>query len=498
MPWQLTIAAPVCCCALAGVVGARYPPAYALAALGLLAAAFVLRRNEGVLTALLVLLLLNGLPVISMNQSSREAGANTVADAIFLLLVGLLAANMLRRGVPKDALTIGAFTWGAAYLGWWTFKVVAQSPGVPLLSAVSFGRDFMYFALLLPLALGSLRRRDQLVGFAATLGAGAGMYAVGLIAQQVVHAEMAWLVHAEKTGTFEGLPRVYAPMNDLLIAAFPLAFAASLLGPRKARKWCALLALLTGLGNLFTFTRAVYLSEILALVVVSALWAARSRRVRRVLAILAAAAFAVVVFGASSPSGGTSSSPVTAVLSRVELAVTNAEEQNGTVAVRIRQTDRELQVLGSHWLAGLGFLAPAYHYFWGLREGSIRDDDLGSLNIIMTMGLIGLLLAYLPPIFGLTYLLKRRRGFAQYGGAIYLLAALIGSITLGTLSSVSGLLVLGCTLAFCLNWSALVEPATETVASDSTHLLLQGAGQIEPSGLLPITRLHPRAHATTH
>lgn len=499
MPWQLKLAVPMCVCALAGAVAARFPPTYVLAVVVLPPALYVLRRNEGVLAALLVLLLLDGLPLVSMNQSSREAGANTVADGIFLLLVALLATNGLRRGrgLQKDAITIAAFVWGGAYLGWWTFKVVAQSPGVPLLSAVSFGRDFMYFALLLPLALNSLRRRVHLVGFAATLGAGAGLYALGLIGQQLVHAELSWLVHAEKTGTFEGIPRVYAPMNDLLIAAFPLAFAASLLGPQKARKWCALLAFLTGVGNLLTFTRAVYVSEILAVIVISALWAARSRRVRRVLAILASAGCLIVIFGASSPAAGNSTSPVQAVLSRVELAVTNAEEQNGTVAVRIRQTDRELQVLGSHWLGGLGFLSPAYHYFWGLREGSIRDDDLGSLNIIMTMGLIGLLLAYLPALLGLAYLVKRRHGFAEYGGAIYLLAALIGSVTLGTLSSVSGLLVLGCTLAFCINWSALVESATEIVAVDSPHVSLQGGQRINRSGSLPLRAAQPSVHAAT-
>jgi hypothetical protein len=495
MFWQPTLAVPACCCVLAGVLAARYPPTYALAALGLIAGALVLRRNDGVVAALLVLLLLDGLPLISLNQSSREAGANTLGDLIFLLLVGLLAVGMLRRerGLPRDALTRGAFIWGAAYLGWWTFKVIAASPGVPLLSAVSFGRDFMYFALLLPLALGSLRRREQLVGFASTLGAAAGLYAFGLIAQQFTHAQLSWLVHAEKTGTFEGLPRVYAPMNDLLIAAFPLAFAASLLGPRPARRWCAALAILTGLGNLLTFTRAVYVSEILALIVISAVWAARSRRVRRVLALLAAVACAALVVGTSAPSGGASTSPVKAVLSRVELAVSSAEEQNGTVAVRVRQTDRELQVLGSHWLAGLGFLSPAYHYFWGLREGSIRDDDLGSLNIVMTMGVIGLLLAYLPAVLGLVYLLKRRRGFVQYGGAMYLLTALVGSITLGTLSSVSGLLVLGSGLVFCLNWSALIEPAADSVGAASSHIPLHRDGAVERSRVLPIST---KAHAT--
>lgn len=471
----MAMAGAAVCCAVAGVLAVRYPIGYALAVPGALAAYLLARRNRGVLAAVLVLMLLDGLPFISMNQSSRQAGANTVSDAVFLGLIGLLALGALSEGLgrPRDRRLTHICLACAALLGWWLLKILFDSPGEPLLTAVSFGRDFMYFPLLLVFALLSLRERRQLVGFAVTLGAGAGLYALGLIAQQVIHSDLSWLVHAEKTGTFEGLPRVYAPMNDLLIAAFPMAFAAALLGPRPWRRKLALLALLTGLGNLFTFTRAVYVSELLAVVAVSLAWAPRSRRVRRTLALLAASACALVLLAGSTPRASSSSSPVQAVLARVELAVSNVEEQSGTVQVRLRQTDRELQLLGSHWLTGLGFLSPAYHYFWGLREGSIRDDDLGSLNVVMTMGLIGLLLLYIAPIAGLAYLIRRRRGWVQYGAATYLLAALMGSVTLGTLSSVSGLLVLGSTLAFSLNWTALVEeqpsPAEERAVPASAQ-----------------------------
>ena len=93
----------------------------------------------------------------------------------------------------------------------------------------------------------------------------------------------------------------------------------------------------------------------------------------------------------------------------------------------------------------------------GLREGSIRNDDLGSLSILVTMGLIGLILAYIPPVAGLIYLLRRRYSFVQYGGAMYLGAALIASITLGAVATLPGLLTLGSMLVICLNWTALEE-----------------------------------------
>ena len=76
----------------------------------------------------------------------------------------------------------------------------------------------------------------------------------------------------------------------------------------------------------------------------------------------------------------------------------------------------------------------------------------------MTMGLIGLILAYMPPVAGLIYLLKRRYGFVQYGGAMYLGAALIASITIGPVTTLPGLLTLGSMLVLCLNWTALDKP----------------------------------------
>lgn len=42
---------------------------------------------------------------------------------------------------------------------------------------------------------------------------------------------------------------------------------------------------------------------------------------------------------------------------------------------------------------------------------------------------------------------------------MYLGAALIASITLGTVAGLAGLLTLGSVLVLCLNWTALEEPA---------------------------------------
>jgi hypothetical protein len=427
--------------------------------------------NRGALAGGLVLLVLNGVPLVNTRPAAVPGtGENLASDVAFLGLVVLLAICALHRARLKeqDRITVLSAAWAACYLTWWGFKVAAGSPGVPFAPAVKFGREFMYFALFLPLALLALRRRSDLLGFAITLALGAAIFSVGQIVAQLVHTRITWLFHVEKVTEFEGVTRIYAPMNDLLIAALPMAFAAMLLGPRSWRRQAMLLTLLTGVATALSFVRAIYVSEVLALSLISVVWAAgagwRPRRVRYALGlgivgVLLAVSIAAV--SGSRPASAGASSPLQAVVARVELGVSDVQTNGGNVGYRLRQAHRELDVLSDHWIAGLGFLSPTYHYVPGLREGSIRDSDLGSLNIVMTMGLIGLLLAYFPPIAGLIYVLRRRYGFVQYGGAIYLSAAIIASVTLGTISSVSGLLVLGSMLALCLNWTALDDSKPE-------------------------------------
>ena len=453
-------------CLVAGAATARYPPTYILALTGLGAAVLVAWWNRGVLAGILVLLLLEGVPLINTGGASSAQGADAVNDAIFVALVILLAACAFDRHRDKeqDRLATLAVIWASCYLAWWLFKVVAGSPGIPLFAAVSYGREFMGFAIFLPLVLLALRRPSHVVGFTVALTAGVALFSVGEIVSQVAHAQLAWLIHAEQVGEFAGVARIYAPMDELLVAAFPMSFAAMLLGPKPWRRRAMLLTVLTGLATALSLTRAIYVSELVALFLITLVWAKgvgwRARRIRHVVSAFVLVSVATVVLASATAGGNsgatkTSSSPVQAVVSRAALGVSDVQNKTGTVSIRLHAAHLDLEALGHDWAAGLGFLNPAYHWAPGLREGSIRDNDLGSLGIVMTMGLIGLFLAYMPPVAGLFYLLRRRRSFVQYGGAMYLSAALVGSITLATVSSVSGLLVLGSMLALCLNWTAL-------------------------------------------
>ena len=104
-----------------------------------------------------------------------------------------------------------------------------------------------------------------------------------------------------------------------------------------------------------------------------------------------------------------------------------------------------LKVLGGHWPLGLGFLSPHTNYFPELPQGSIRNTDVGVLNSLMTVGLLGTVLLYFVPICLLFALLARggrhlqRDSFLWIGGMLWLFIVLITSYTLGGLASVSGL-----------------------------------------------------------
>lgn len=455
----------VALCLVTGKAVASYPLKYVLAPVGLVVFAALGLWNRGVLAGILVLLLMEGVPFVNTGGgSSTSAGANVLSDDVFGALAVLLAfcAFNNSRNRAQDRLAIFASAWASCYFAWWLYKVVAASPGIPFLSAVSFGREFLCISLFLPMALLALRKRPHLVGFAITLTVGVAIFSVGQIVEQVAHTDLSGLIHIIKTNEFEGVTRIYAEMHEPLMAAFPMALAAALIGPKAWRRRAAWTTVLVGLANALSFTRATYVSELLAFFLISLVWARGSgwqpRRIRYVSGFgVVAIVLAVMLAGGSSSTSGSSPSPVQAVVARIELGFSNAQGQTGTLAVREREANFELAVLGDHWVTGLGFLNPAYHWVANLRHGSIRDTDLGSLNIVMTMGLIGLILAYIPLAAGLIYLLRRRYGFVQYGGAMYLSAALIASITLVTMASLAGLLTLGSVLVLCLNWTALEE-----------------------------------------
>jgi hypothetical protein len=154
-------------------------------------------------------------------------------------------------------------------------------------------------------------------------------------------------------------------------------------------------------------------------------------------------------------------------------AGTERNDYSDSVTYRVDLASTSRGVLGSDWLSGLGFLDPDYRYFTDLPNGSIRSSDIGFFNVLMTMGIVGLVFIYAMPGVALMRLLRHRHRheeqerleWVQAGTVTWLISTLISSITLVTLFSVPGLIVTAAMLTIGLN------SLPTAVASEESHRL---------------------------
>jgi hypothetical protein len=103
------------------------------------------------------------------------------------------------------------------------------------------------------------------------------------------------------------------------------------------------------------------------------------------------------------------------------------------------------QRLGGHALLGLGFIDPRDQYDPSLPYGSIRNSDVGILNVVMTMGVVGAVLYYLPLLtVGVALAIRGWRGCSNtiawigLGSFAWCVTAAVTSPTLVTLFSPTG------------------------------------------------------------
>jgi len=415
--------------------------------------------HRGLLLGILVLAVLNGLPLI--NTSQTVASKLTVEDfaTIALILVAALwwAFDHNASGPGRRAVAVSRL--GTCLLMWWclTFARSLIAHEVPPLRAVAFSRDFLYFALLLSvLPRVTLASRDirALVGL---LTGGACLFAVGQILIATGFGQPGNLIHFEYSAEQSGLTRVYSNMTDLVNAALAISVAACLLATdRRLRALAAPVALLLSISVVVQLTRARWIGLLLGLILVSVWLAsqadARTARIlRRRLTLLLGALVTITISAALlAPSLGSSGT----IFQRAISIFSDLQSSSGTVAVRTALSKTMLADLGEHWSIGLGFVPPYSHYYIGLRSGSIRDPDVGVLNALMTMGLVGALLLYAPIALVLSACLRRSAEatsqtyrWLRYGGAVWLVAALVSSLTLVTLFSTSGLALTAVVLA---------------------------------------------------
>lgn len=440
----------------------REPLAIALSMVVLVIAA----RAFGVAAGLLVLGALNGLPFVDLEEYSQSRTFR-ISDLAIMVLVGLLALrNQAAVANPRlQRWLVATRWWSVALIVWWLITVLRSNffSDIPLTKAALFGRDFLYFALLLPLLVGGLRNRREVWQLLGTLVAAVILFAVGHVALVVTNiSEAAWFVHESLSNDVGGVTRVYALMGDAVVAAVSAGIALALIGhSRRARAYGLALALPCAASVLLQFARATYFGLFLGLLCASAIWlggSARGGAARRLAFVVAALALvgAVVLAGTARTTSSTAYAvtpelPQTAaipapaiVASRFSSGVIDISTRSGTVGYRYELDRKMFHVLGDHWLIGVGFWHPDVKYVAALPDGSIRNTDTGGMNSLMTMGVVGTVLMYLPPLVVLLAIFRKKRavpGREQwffFGMFTWIAALVAGSVSLVTLFSVSG------------------------------------------------------------
>ena len=456
-----------------------------LAAVGVLGLLAMYQR--GMLIAVLVLAGMNGVPFFDTSRPALHHIA--VQDVACFALVGVSLAWIVAgagRHAPPIARRLG---WcGALLLAWCLFTALRSwaTGGAPLLGGLREGRDFMYFgALLMVLPRVRLTERE-LRALLAVLVAGVCLFSIGQIATIEGYANPTYLVHATATGVTLGSTRVYAQMNDLLFAGVAIGVAAVVLGVNRRVSIPVTLLLLVSLA--VQLTRARWIALIASFVVVSAWFVLQGERRaalavrRRIPMILGLVVLAVALVAIADPALLSGSR----LLKRVLSAFTDvgaSSTTTSTVAVRQQVAGAMLQLLGGRWPIGVGLIPPSAHYYLTLPGGALRDPDVGVMNAVMTIGVIGAALIYAPFIVMLRYSMRIARTTVTsyqwliYGGQIWIVASLISSITLITLFSVGGLVMSAALL------SVLCQPvvAQESIAASEREADDQASSAPRPA-----------------
>jgi hypothetical protein len=371
------------------------------------------------------------------------------------------------------------YVTSALLAGWWLLTWARSSllHDIPPKLAAKFARDFLFFALSLPLLCDLFvtfpRLRRQVLW---TLGGGAFVYAVAQIAQSRTNISVDFILHAQFYVVSQGTSRVYSPMNALIRAAFALSAGALILAPtRRIRLRAAVPAVVFGTAMLLQLTRAAYFGFAVGFLVAASIWWFRRGPVRDAARrrLLLVPLFAVLVLGLGATVSAAERNVFSTVTTRALAGYSDANNTSGTVQVRVNLGKEMLRLLGPSWPIGLGFIHPAAHPFPTLPNGSIRDSDLGVLNALMLMGALGAILIYAPLLLVLRALGRgstEPEGYdtewLRLGIAIWIIGAIASSLTLVDLFSFGGLQLAACLLALAVSVVAGRTASRPQVAAD--------------------------------
>jgi len=406
----------------------------------------------GVTVGVVWLAALNGIPLVNIATGGGEFRPTDLAvAAIVLMAVARCLADRRSRPLPPRGVTLVC----ALFAAWWAITFVRTLyAGVPPVDALFFGRDFLSMAVLIPAAWILLDSRRAWRECLIVVVVGTGIYSLAYVGGALGLIDAASFVHPQQIVSFGGVLRLYTPMNDLVVtvAVFSIAFLATTRRGR-ATPWIAVVAALTSLAFLLQLTRAAYLSVALGIVIAVVVASTRGADVRRVLIQrLTVVLLAGGIFFFAATGLGSTSIPSQIVGERISAGVGEIAVTSGTFGYRVRVYKQMFAVLGSDWPIGLGFLNPKDRYFLSLPGGTIRDGDVGLMNAVMTMGVIGLALLFALPVSVARWVAKTPDGrptWMMVGLFGWLVVLVAGSPTLVTLFSATGILSTALALSLC-------------------------------------------------
>jgi hypothetical protein len=421
--------------------------------------------RRGAFVGVLVLGAMNGVPYINMSRSLvSKISLEEVAVFVLLLTAGIWILSEGSNQPTRAGRLIARA--GILLLMWWVLIVAltTANQGVSIIPAASFGRDFGFFAgLLILLPHVRLHARD-IRDLLYVLTAGVCVFALGQIMIATGTGQPGSLIHFRYTLAESGVTRVYASMTDLVTAGLAISIAGFLLARRtKMRLMASVVVLLLVTSTVLQLTRARWIGVMVGLLIVSGWFMMKHdtyispilrRRWARLVGALLVVGIIVLLVAPAILSGGT-------IIHRLLSIFSEVPKGGSEVDLRENITKTMTRYLGEKWPVGLGFVPPTAHYFPGLPEGSIRDSDVGALNAVMTMGVVGAVLVYLPVVSALALWLRRGSalrtapyGWLCYGGAMWIVGTLVSSITLITLFSPGGLVLTAVILTAMTHHSA--------------------------------------------
>ena len=406
--------------------------------------------------AALLVLALNGVPFLNL-ETFAVPGSFQPEDITIIGLI-LIAAGRLAFGEQRPVNRFQRFLWiwSPIFLVVWLAATIRGiDAGASPLKASLFGRDFLYFAILAPLAGYLFSGSRDLRRFCVIVGAWTGLFAAFLVLANlgVVNAS---LVNASLTSQVGLVTRIYTPMIDLVVVVFAVSLAYALIETGRGRNWALLLALLTGFASALSLTRALYFGLLVGIAIGVCVWALRGsesgQRLRRRLATTMGTLAVLGVLSLVAFPGLTKSGPVSVFGERIQSGVSalttgRTATTANTVTYRVKLSEAMLRYLGDRWPLGVGFVPPSVHYVPSLPSGTIRNPDVGLLNGVMTIGVLGTILLYAPVVFLLTILFARsaepsaRWQHLWLGLMIWGATVLASSVTLGVLFSRTGLVL---------------------------------------------------------